>query len=298
MKQVRLGFDFFRVDAADSDILMQCEAVSPLQPFSYGIPTSRARARRAVDLISVAQSRLVFELVRQVLGVMAGFEIERALLGEAYGPDDERPRWWERLSRGTLRIGPALRRQDPETLRWLELVRQCTDEVDRVLCHPFWELCDPAPKDAGWLLDQEATLREWAVPVTEPCGPSVAEAKQLRLAVQCWHQADLLAACTALAYLSHLARTFADPISYAVAQCAWAEAWNESEQWHMPGRRRSDLLLLLWDLFGRIWLRKPTGSGWGKVHEIVRETGGHVDFMTTKTWRELDLMDYLVPSTA
>lgn len=85
------------------------------------------------------QSRLVFDIACQTLGVWTPYAVEKQLMGDAFVPG-ERTRWWEKLCYGRLDLPRALERRDPVSKMWLDRLADETSEATRVLSMPLWAL--------------------------------------------------------------------------------------------------------------------------------------------------------------
>ncbi|MBY4791651.1 hypothetical protein [Burkholderia multivorans] len=85
------------------------------------------------------QSRLVFDIACETLGVSTPYAIEKRLVGDAFAPDN-RSRWWEKLRYKRFDLPRALKRGDPVSRMWMERLAKQTSEASQALAMPIWAL--------------------------------------------------------------------------------------------------------------------------------------------------------------
>lgn len=204
-------------------------------------------------LIGIAQSRALFAVAQNTFGAERGCDIERALVND-YG-EFNRPRWWDRLNRGDLRIGAALRRNDEQALYWMARLREHTDDGDRLLAQHYWALLDPAPRDVSDLLDLRADLRRQGVFPRGLSDGRLRHPKQLINEAFAIEVGGPEVALTNLLWCLHVARAIASPLDYLMALGGFLRLIRSHPLANANSHSMSDVWMLLDRSFSRLWLR-------------------------------------------
>lgn len=112
------------------------------------------------------QSRLVYDIACETLGVWTPYAVEKQLMGNAFVPS-ERSRWWEKLRYGRLDLPRALARGDPASKAWLERLARRTNDASRVLSMPLWALSTIGGVTVEAVVSWRGPVSAMGVPIPE-----------------------------------------------------------------------------------------------------------------------------------
>ncbi len=281
-----IAFDFAATQHVHDAHVLECAA--PLG----GLRSRVVGTKTGPDLIAAAiaqlQSRVVYQIAQTALVAWRGCDIERSLLGAGYD-EDNRPRWWSRLHKGTLRIAPALARGDPEARSWMARLRLHTTCADEALALPLWRLADPRPIDIADLLDHRGAIDALRVPTIKLCNGTQRDARRLCAQVrQMFCRSSGLAAMTGLLYFFHLSRAFADPASQAIAFSCWVDVIATQPVHWVLTPARLDLMGFVGWQFATLRLRGPADSA---VEAAIRLAGSGGSCVRLRPAGEMDKSD-------
>lgn len=84
-------------------------------------------------------SQLMLSVACSATGKNSPYEVERKLMGDDFNPS-ERPKVWERMDSGALRLKRIISKNAPGTTQQLKLLRALTKNGDELLELPLWDL--------------------------------------------------------------------------------------------------------------------------------------------------------------